>query len=257
MHANFDVSDANDSQNRHYNFIPCANQDFDITINLRLASACMIQRISGGPVTDALFDISYFTFTIPAKLDPTCLVDMNGVRFYGGQPWKQTAGGYTFGGDAPTFVLIGRVYPTFTPVLLAYGTVSLNNSKGGINFYNYVGWTQGLYTVANLLSTPTQSAQVVGGMSIQPFDGGFYTDSLINDGTDFAIKTFAKGAVTTTAPNSFVSGQKLQFSDLANPSGGVGDGDGYFVETVLSVTEFTISALDGHDVSQAAADAGT
>jgi len=205
----------------------------------------------------ALFDISTFNVTLPTPRDLNCQVDMNGVRFYGGQQWKQNAGNYTFGADTPTYVLIGLVDPTFTPMLLAYGTVTLNNNNNGVDFYNYVSWTQGLYTVANQLQTSTESAQVFGGMAIQPMDGGFYTDSLINAGTDFTIKSFSNGTVTTNAPNSFTSGQKLQFANLTNPSGGVEDGSGCCVETVISLTEFTISALDGHDVTKAAANSGT
>jgi hypothetical protein len=208
-------------------------------------------------MANPVFDISTFQVQLPQPLDPSYQVDMNGLRFYGGQPWKEAAGSYTFGADSPTYVLIGLVAPTFTPMLLAYGTVSLGNNNNGINFFNYVGWTQGLYTLANQLgvvTNPPTPAQVTGGMTIQPYDGGFYTDSLINAGTDFTISSFSSGTVTTSAPNTFTPGQNLQFANLENPSGGVENGTGYKVAVILSLTKFTIAALDGHDVSAAAAD---
>jgi hypothetical protein len=91
-------------------------------------------------VSEAPFDISTFNVKLPNPLDFSCRVDMNGVRFYGREAWKQAAGGYTFGVDTPTWALIGLVNPTFTPMLLVYGTVTLNTNNNGINFYNYVGW---------------------------------------------------------------------------------------------------------------------
>ncbi len=208
-------------------------------------------------VSDTQFDISTFKVQLPLQLDPNYQVDMNGLRFYGGQAWKETAGTYTFGADSPTYVLIGLTGPTFTPMLLAYGTVTLGNNNNGIDFYNYAGWTQGLYTVANQLAVGTTPAQVAGGMTIQPLDGGFYTDSLVNTGTNFTITAFANGTVTTSEPNGLTVGQNLEFIGLVNPTGGVSDGTGFEVATIISTTQFTIAALDKHDVSQAAAGGGS
>ncbi len=214
---------------------------------------------------DIPFSIAGFKVEIPAPGDllQENLFDMNGLRFYGGAAWKETAGTYTFGSsDSPTYVLIGLVGPTFTPMLLAYGEVTLETVNAGIDFYNYVKWTQGLYTLANQLATgdpanPTAPAQATGGMTIQPNVGGFYTDSLINAGTAFAIENIAGGMVTTTQPSAFTSGQKLQFSDLVNPSGGVENGAGYIVGDVHTLLEFTIKKLDGTDLPEASAGGGT
>lgn len=82
-----------------------------------------------------------FNFLPRLILDTTCSVDMNGVRFYGGSPFAQAANSYTFGSqDSPTYVLIGFIRPTFTPMLLAYGVVTLSINRG-INFSNFVSWT--------------------------------------------------------------------------------------------------------------------
>jgi hypothetical protein len=207
---------------------------------------------------DLLFDISTFKVQLPGQLDQSYQVDMNGLRFYGGRAWEKSAGSYSFGtSDEPTYVLIGLVDPTFTPMLLVYGVTTLSTNDGGISFFNYVEWTQGLYTVANQLAQGTTPAQVVGGMTIEQMDGGFYTDSLLNSVTDFAISSIKEGKVTTAAPNSFTSGQTLNFSNLVKPRGGVNNGPDYYVDIVFSLTMFTIKALDGSDVSKSSADGGT
>ncbi|MDW5265931.1 MULTISPECIES: SdrD B-like domain-containing protein [Acidobacteriaceae] len=209
-------------------------------------------------MANSLFDITTFQVQLPETLDPSSTVDMNGLRFYGGQQWKQLAATYSFGSStSPTYVLIGLVGPTFTPMLLVYGSITLNTNNNGIDFTNFVGWTLGLYTVVNQLAVGTTPAEVSGGMTIQPLDGGFYTDSLVNAGQLFTIQSFANGMVTTTAPNAFTSGQDLQFGSLVNPSGGVNNGTGYMVAAVKSPTEFTIAALDNSDVSKASAGGGT
>ena len=210
-------------------------------------------------MSNALFDISTFKVELPASLNAAYKVDMNGLRFYGGAAWVQSSGSYQFGSpDAPTYVLIGFVNPTFTPVLMVYGSVTLSTNKSGIYFYNYISWTQGIYTIANQLATGVDTpATVFGGMTIQPLDGGVYSDTLINPGTLLDIVSFANGTVKTSAPNGFQPTQQVQFASLVNPSGGVDDSSGYYVDAVLSATQFTIKAIDNHDVSNASAGGGT
>jgi hypothetical protein len=101
-----------------------------------------------------IFDISTFKVQLPVQLDPSYQVDMNGVRFYAGQQWKSQQTGYSVGSDTPTYVLIGLTGPAFTPLLMAYGNVSLATNNGRINFDNYAGWTQGLRRGQDVPSFP-------------------------------------------------------------------------------------------------------
>ena len=141
-------------------------------------------------------------------------------------------------------------------MLLTYGVTTL---RFGDTFNDFVSWTDGLYTVANKLALktpPIAQAEVFGGMQVQPLNGGFYTDSLLNPGTNYTITGIANGIVTTQEANTLTAGQQLQFADLVGGSS-ILNGTGYYVDQVITSTTFSINANDNRDLSQASATGGT
>ncbi len=208
-------------------------------------------------VQDTQFDIANFQLTLPSVLEGAQTFDMDGLRFYSGAEKVIQQNTTTFGSSgAPTWVLIGQIGPTFTPMLMTYGVTTLYSGTG---FNDFVRWTDGLYTVANTLADkkdPNSFGMVFGGMQVQPLDGGFYVDSILNDGASYEIDNITNGVVKTQMPNTLTAGQQLQFADLVGASGIV-NGTGYSVDEVVDPMTFTIKANDGHDLSQASATGGS